>query len=513
MIEKRNTGSRIFRGTVIIVLVAIVAKFASFIVEAILASYLGTTYRSDAYYMVSSIQQVVYPMLSVGIWKVFLPVYKDKMAKDNLDGADSIANKIITFFTLFSFIIAILLFVFSDTVVSIVAPGFQGETKSLCVQLVRISTPMYVFIIAAAVYASMLQCHEKFLGSQIREVASHIPIILVAIFFYTTFGVQALAVALVLGSILRLIIEFPFVDWGYKFKVDFKFKCEEFTFILKRLPSALISEGVTQLNTLIDKIMASTLPEGTVSGLNYGNKLMNVFSGLLSSAIATAMYPKMIELIALNRKNELNDLLIKILNIFSLLMIPVTVACIFFRKELVTVVYSRGSFGLESVQLTAGIFAFYCLGLFFVACNTVINNVFYSYGDTKTPMYVNVVNLVCNVTLNLVLIHFIGINGLPLATSLSSILSFSVSLFFIKKSYVFNFHSMLVVNIKVIVASLLACFIPKKIISVFDINVYLDLIIAAIIGMIIYFVLISVLRIDEIDDLVGRVKEKVKNIL
>lgn len=508
MEKSSDVGNRIWHGTIVIVLVGIFAKLAAFIVEAILAAYLGTTFTSDAYYMVSSIQQVIYPMLSVGIWKVFLPIYKDKLARNDLDGTTALANRVITFFTIASIIAAVILAVCSNGVVAIVAPGFQGKTRALCAQLVRISAPMYVFIIAAAVYASMLQCHDKFFGSQIREVVTHIPTIIIAVFFYQRYGVQALAVALVIGSILRLAVEFRFVDWGYRFKANFNFRCEEFSLIWRRLPSALISEGVTQLNTLVDKIMASSLPEGTVSGLNYGNKLMNVFSGLLSSAVATAVYPQMIELIVLHKKRELCDLLTNILNIFSLLMIPITVACILFRTDLVTAVYARGSFGKESVELTAGIFAFYSLGYFFVACNTVVNNIFYSFGDTRTPMTVSVVNLVCNAVLNVVMLHLIGVNGLPLATSLSAVITAFLRLFLLRKTVELEWRRMLALNLKIILISILSCAVPRAVVDTLNLNVYGRLMAAAALGVVLYLGMLFLAQIHEIKILLRMIRKK-----
>ena len=80
----KSIGSRIINGTIIIVLIGILAKFASFILEAVLAAFLGTTYQSDAYYMVWSVHGVIYPMMSIGIWKVFLPLYKSHIAKKRL---------------------------------------------------------------------------------------------------------------------------------------------------------------------------------------------------------------------------------------------------------------------------------------------------------------------------------------------------------------------------------------------------------------------------------------------
>ena len=70
-----STGKKIFRGAVIIIFVSALAKLSAFLSEAVNAAYLGTTGESDAYYMIAGVQQVIYPMLSIGIWNVFLPLF------------------------------------------------------------------------------------------------------------------------------------------------------------------------------------------------------------------------------------------------------------------------------------------------------------------------------------------------------------------------------------------------------------------------------------------------------
>lgn len=507
-----SIGKAVFRGTVIITLVGILAKLTSFIAETILAAYLGTSYKSDAYYMVSSIQIVVYPMLSAGIWKVFLPIYKEKITQGKSREATSLTNKAITFFSIISIGAVGLLVLFAEQIVSVIAPGFMGETRTLCIDLVRISAPMYFFIISAAIYASILQANNRFFGSQIREVVSHIPTILAAIFFYQRFEIEALAVALVVGGAVRLFIELPFVDWGYKFKPDFMFRTHEFSLMLKKLPSALLSEGVVQINTLIDKVMASTLPEGTVSGLNYGQKLMNVFSGLLSTAIATALYPQMIELIAQKKGEDLSRLVIKIINIFCILMIPISFTCVLFRTELVSTVYERGFFTAESTYLTSGVFALYCSGLFFIAANTVITNIFYSYGDTNIPMYISIANLIINVVLNLSLIQLWGVNGLAFATSLSAMLTFFIRIKVAKKYVKLNYSNMILIIIKVLFSSIVACLFPRIIFWIYPVNFFVSLIISAVIGSMVYLTMMKILKVKEIDELFILLKQRIPNV-
>lgn len=96
-----SISKNILRGTVIITLIGILAKFCSFITEAVLAAKLGTTYQGDAYYMVSSVQNVIYPMLYVGVWNVFLPLYKSHISTGEIEVANKLTNKVLSFF--FSF--------------------------------------------------------------------------------------------------------------------------------------------------------------------------------------------------------------------------------------------------------------------------------------------------------------------------------------------------------------------------------------------------------------------------
>lgn len=500
--EKKSIAGRMLKGTIIIVLVTILGKLAAFASEAILAAYLGTNYQSDAYYMVSGLKDVVYPMLSVGIWKVFLPIYKEKITLGQQEDANRLTNKVITLFTLASAFAVVLIILLADPLASLIAPGFTGETRSLYIELLRISAPMYVFILVSAVYASMLQSHERFFGSQIREVASHLPLILAAVFLYRIWGIKVLAVALIFGGATRLLIELPFVNWGYRYKPDFKFKTPEFELIKKRLPSALISECVTQLNMLVDKIMASLLQEGTVSSLNYGHRLVNVFSGLLSSAVSTAMYPPMIELIAQKKREALSRLVVRIMNIFCILMVPVTIACVMYRRELVSVVYERGSFDANSAALTSSVFALYSIGLFFIACNAVVTNLFYGSGNTKTPMLFSVLNLVTNLVFNLILIGIWGASGLALATSLSAVMSFGVRLFCARRYVKLDQKRLLTVAGKTLLASVLVILPVYRLLSYIGVHKLLTLILGAGVSVPLYLVLLRLFKVQELSDLV-----------
>ena len=90
------------KNTLIVLTCSIIAKILSYIWEAVLASFLGISENADAFYMVSGIVMVLYPILDLGIWKVFLPIYKQKLTLGNYVKADRIANISITLFFCFT---------------------------------------------------------------------------------------------------------------------------------------------------------------------------------------------------------------------------------------------------------------------------------------------------------------------------------------------------------------------------------------------------------------------------
>lgn len=449
---------KIIKSVSIVFFVLILAKIVAFVNDAVLAACLGISSDADAFYTVMGIQQVIYPMLSVGIWNVFLPEYKKNIVLAGSKKADVLANKLILLFTGISLAVAGAIFLFSKQIVMVCAPGLTKEVSALCSELLQISAPLYVFVLLSAIIATMLQCHERFLGSQIREVASHIPTIVIAVFLYDKFGVKALAYGLVLGSLLRLLVELPFINWGYHFSfVRLQFNMDEIR-MLKKMPEALVTAGVEQINVLADKIIASLMEPGSISALNYAQKLVNVFSGLFGTAIGTALYPQMVECVARKEYRKVEEIITQSIFIISFLMIPITIGSIFFAGTIIECVFQRGEFGSTATELTAMTYQFYIIGLIFIAIKAILTNVLYSFGDTRNALRVSICTVCTNIILNLILSFYMGIRGLALATAVASIVNVYVSLWFLRKYIRLPSGKIYKEVIKTIIAAMTGCF-------------------------------------------------------
>lgn len=487
--ETKNT---LLKNAGIVLSISILAKLISFLTEIVLAAYMGTSEQADAYNMVIGVKQVLYPMLSIGIWKVFLPEYKKISIEKGDNKAFRFASKIINIFFVYSSIITILIIIFANTIVSIVAPGFAENTKDITVTLLRISSPQYIFIIMASILSAILQAHGKFFGSQIREVASFIPIIISALLFYNKYGVYSVSIGLLLGSVFRFVVTILFMSKDFKHKLMFDFKDKTVISILKNMPSALATAGVSQLNTLVDKIMASSLKVGTVSSLSYGQRLINVFSGLITGSINTVFYPSMAEFIANDDIKGLRNNLTKIIFVISSILIPITVFSFIYSFDIVSLVYERGKFDSLAAYRTAEVFRFYSLGILFVGFKDIVSNVYYSFGDTKTTLKITIIMVITNISLNIVLIKYMDSAGLALATSISSIVGTSLLFYKLKEYILLDYNTISTEVVRIFSASLAASIASMlTVLMVKPDYVFVKLIIILIVGVITYFLILK----------------------
>ena len=493
-------STKLFKNVGIIMGCSIVAKILSYVLEAILAAFLGATDQADALFMTTSIFGILYPILDLGIWKVFLPVYKTKLVENNESKAEQIANTAVTLFLMLSVALVLFLLVFARPLVALMAPGYAPEKKAITIEFLRISAPTYLLMATASVVGAMLQSREKFLGSQIREIGTHASKIIFILICYRFWGIYAAVVSMIIGSVFRLLIQLPFVNWKWNFKLNFNFRDNDIVSMIKGLPSVAVTAAITHINGMVDKIVASGAASGAVSCLNYGHKLMNVFSGMISTAIATAVYPTIIQYIAEKDEKRLRGLLENVLSALMFLIIPISFFCFLFSDELVAAAFQRGAFDASATSMTASVFVGYSLGMLFIGVSTVITNVFYGYGDTRITMRISMLNIALNIVFDLIFVKFWGVAGLAFATSISAIICLMVRVVLLRKYVKLGYRIIAREGVKIIAIAFGACIVPFLLLNkLIRLNLYLSLVVSAIISVSIYLSLAVLLHIKTLD--------------
>jgi len=205
-------------------------------------------------------------------------------------------------------------------------------------------------------------------------------------------GISGLAWGVVLGSFLHLIIQIPLLIKLPKRAYHFTFglKLQEVRDVGKLMAPRLLGVAVVQLNFLLNTILASYQPEGSLTAIGLAFPLMIMPEAAIAQSIAIAALPTFSEQIARRKLSEMRTSLAGSLRAALLLSIPAMVGLIVLRVPIVQVLYEGRQFGPESTRLVAWALLWYASGLVSHSIVEIISRAFYALHDTKTPVMVGV---------------------------------------------------------------------------------------------------------------------------
>lgn len=425
--------SKLFRSISIVVSFGMIAKILSFFIEMLTAFKIGATIESDAYYVIYSIYSIISPMISIGIWKVYMPAYKERCVLGQKDNANKITNQLFIIFEIISLIIFIVINCFPTFIISLFAPGFNEKTIEFAVPMLRIISLLFAIGIAHTFSSAILQSHNQFKKSQFKLIMEHIPTLLYLLFWGKKLSVLGLTISVVVGELLTAFIMYILGFKLYSFSFPKTLIDSETKAILKSVPAACLNSIINQLNNVIDKAFASTLTVGAITCLNYGTKLRNFVDGLFSTAISTAVFPTITELAVKKEDEKLQKFVANYLSILSFFLIGLTSYICIYSEELVQILFGHGKFDIQSVKITSYVFLTYGLGLLAMCFTTIINDLFYIYKKSDVLMYTSIVNILLNIALNFIFIKYLNVAGLSLATSFSLYLTLFIKMKYIQK--------------------------------------------------------------------------------
>lgn len=508
-------NKRLAKAASIIMIMTLVNKAVGFLRDSLVASTFGTTYQTDAYNMAMQICDVLFIMIALAISTTFIPILSEVKAKKGKEEMFIFANNIINILFSVSIVLIIFSYIFAPQIVKVIAPLFKGETYVLAVQLTKISVVSLVFLIINAAYTAILQTLDDFLGPAIVGILLNLPII-IYIIIGAKGGVVGLTVVTVIGMALRTIAQIPFLlKHGFKFKMIFDIKDKRVRKMITLVLPVLIGASANQINRLVNNALGSGLPAGSIAALGFGDRVSDVFYSTFAVAIVTVVFPALARSINEDNMKEFKKYIISSINNIFLIMIPCTIGILILSVPIITILFKRGVFDDRSVAMTSSVLIFYALGLPFYSVRDIFNRALYAMQDTKTSTYNGLISVALNIILNLILVRYIGLIGLALSSSVAAALC-ALLLFksLNKKIGGVDKKAILVTVCKIILASILMGVVISvtynatyKILSG-NIGILLGLTISGGVGVVVYAVAISLLKVDEFTIIYNSIKRK-----
>jgi putative peptidoglycan lipid II flippase len=317
-------------------------------------------------------------------------------------------------------VLSVLSIVFAPHLVRLFAPEFEPQTAALTVTMMRI---MFIFSVATNIsnfLGSIARVHEKFAITVLTNYPFTIITVIMIISFTDKLGIYALVLSHVLFILAQAIMFVLSVRKVFDFKAIFDFTNGDLKEVLVLSLPIYLSVGVHEINAIVDKILASGLPEGSISAMMYSYRLRGLPEGIIIGSIGTVMYPLMSKYAANKDFINLKAVATKAITLLCMTLLPVLAVSLYYAGDIINIVYVRGAFTPEIGNLTAYIFIFAMPLIIFSSTASMFSSAFYSMKDTKTPQIAAVIYVVFNITFNLLLVGPMGAAGLAFATTIAS---------------------------------------------------------------------------------------------
>lgn len=507
---------------IVLMMIILTSKITGFFRDIVLAQTFGAGQITDAYLTALNIPVVLFDGISAALGTTFIPIYFKIKSSKGEEEVNKFTSNILNIILIISILFVILGILFAPYIVKIFAVGFKGEVFNLTVSYSKILIFSMIFIAINGLVSSYLVASGNVYISGAITIPFNI-FVIIAIMIAATTDSYIMVYGTLIAYIAQLVFQLPLlIKKGYKHKLIINLKDENIRQILFLVIPVFLGSYINQINAVVNRTLASTLDSGSITALNYANKLNMFAVGVIAVAISTIMYPILSKLASDGNKKLFKINLSKSINMIVIIMIPIMVIMTTFSTEIVKILFEEGSFNSHDTYLTSTALFFYSIGILAYGLKELLAKSFYSLQDTKTPVRNATISVVINIILSIILSKVMGIGGLALASSISAMTTTLLLLISLRKKIgKLGFSYILKTFLKVSVASMVMYMVMKFTYnSIFDyINLFelgyrrfiaLDCTVSVLIGLIIYLILVLFFNVKEVKDIFNTLLIKLK---
>ncbi len=421
------------KATAGVMIITLVSRGMGFVREMFIAAAFGAAMITDAYRMAALIPTILFSAIAAALGVTLIPVLSEYVHGKSTASTNRFINNTLNICLVVSALLMIIGIAASEQLVSFVAPGFSDEAAGLTVRLIRIMFPMVLFNVVAVIATGYLQTFNRFFVPALSGLMFNL-IIITQLSMFGGLGVDGLAAATMIGMIAQGLIQIPFMfKMGYRYGFTLDLKCEGLKKVLVLMIPVLMGTAISQLNVTVNQIIASGLPEGSISALDFGNRINGMVNSLFGLSIATVLYPSMARMASGNQIGKLKDMVSTGIRVISFIISPMMVGLMILSVPIVRLLFERGAFDARATFMTSQALFYYALAIVPVGISGVLSRAFFSLKDTKTPVVVGLLSVGLNVLMNLILVRYMGHAGLALSTSIASLFSVALSLLLFRR--------------------------------------------------------------------------------
>lgn len=439
----------------------------------------------DSYYIAFRIPDFIYNIILLGVGTaVLVPLYTHiKKNSDELSETFWTINIVVSAFIL---TLSILAYIFMPQLLTFIFFSHDPRIIQISVQLSRIMIISPIFFTVSTLIGSFLQSHRIYIFSQFSPILYNIGIVLGITYLFPIYGVSGLAYGVALGAILHAGIQIPWL-FGRLPKIKFgNLGLTNLTYCFKQTAIRGLTLASGQLNLFIDSILTGFLASGSLSLYNWTQNVYYLPIGIVPISLSIPALTYFSEFERDNDEKSLRNGLSRISIMIFGLGVFASIFMYFESTNISSILFNYGNFAInEGINLgtMTGALQVLSLSLPFQFGIPIFIRFSYARKNMKIPLYGGLIAILTNtiIGLYLVIIAKLGILGLAIALSISSIVQYIY--------YALNFHKYIDGSRhgiqKIIIFGLILLFIISTNHIIFE-NIYIQLSISTVITSIFY---------------------------
>ena len=417
--QQRSLDRRIFNAAFAVTGAALVVKLAATAKEVTVAGAFGRSDALESFLAAALIPGLLINLISESMNQALVPALVRVKEREGRDSAQQLFSA--------SMLCNIVLLVASSLVMALsaryffplIASHFSGDKLNLAVRLFYGLLPAVILSGIASNFAAVLNIEGRFTMPALAPIATPLSIMVSISLFSGMVGVWAMVHATVIGSFISVLWMGRMLKAsGYRAAPRWYGMTESTREVAAQYGAVLLSGLVASGGLLVDQSMAAVLPAGSVSALAYAGRFVSVALVLLGGAASSAAAPLFSEMVARNDWSGCRRALHKWAIASAVVSTFIAGAMILAAHLLVRLTFQHGAFGAKDTSAVSRVLIMYAVQIPFFVSSRIFYRFLLAMRRADLVFYCGLLNLVLDVALNLVLMRWMGVAGIALATSL-----------------------------------------------------------------------------------------------
>jgi len=419
----------LLRATANVGAMTLISRILGFARDMVIARLFGAGTGADAFFVAFKIPNFLRRLFAEGAFsQAFVPVLSEYKVRRSHDEVKALVDHVTGSLAGVLFLVTLIGVAAAPLLILLFAPGFiahQGKFD-LAVSMLRITFPYLLFISLAALSGGILNTYGRFRVPAFTPAFLNLSMIAAALWLapHMAKPITALAWGVFIAGVVQLLFQLPYLRQLRLLPCPrIKRGHDGVGRILRLMLPVIFGSSVSQINLLVDTLIASFLVTGSVSWLYYSDRLVEFPLGVFGIALATVILPRLAQHHAQVEAEDFSRTLDWGLRWVVVVGLPATVGLMTLAVPLMSTLFQYGKFSLHDVVKASYSLMAYSVGLLGFIMVKILANGFYSRQDTRTPVRFAVAALAANVVMNLLFVVPLAHAGLALSTALAATLN------------------------------------------------------------------------------------------